>query len=868
MVQKSTFRKIGIAILALVVALVAVQLGFNYYLYKRIPQLVSTNTDYQVSYKNLDVGVLTGRIKASDVEIRTKSPDNPNVLRVEGTIDSMNVSQIGLIDAVLRNDLNAANITLHRATLLLRLNKPLEKQQGKKRKPARFSKIALVDSNIKVLRDDASDMVAIEELNLELYNLQLSEKDVEDKLPIAFDRYSISGKKFSFLTDSKYRITIDEITSKAKNMVLKNFHLKSEIPFLKYKARYPTSQNYFSLSIPHFEFQELLLKDRRIALENVLLENPSLKVHSTGAQRSKNTSPFLFDINLKNLDVKNAKVDFFTPKGVKIANAGSLDVNISELELNQESQKGNLPIDYKDFRIEGSQVQYATSTQSLSAAAMQFTPAQLLLRSPTYKSTSGSRADLQAQEVLLTFKSFLGNKEDFDLEGTNLGVKGLRGKIQLNKSNAQSKAYKPIAARLSQVQINAPALTVVNSQGKTFDFKNIHIRGNGFDLRQPSQRGVLPFKCEQSQLSFSSLRTVLDRNYTLSLGSTRMDGNLLASQKIQLLPRRSRAAFVASLPKEKDLYSLSLDRLQVNGIRDLWENRKVWNIEKVTLTGLRASIFRSKVPPDDTQHKPMYSALLRSIKQPLTIGSLSIGNSHLTYEEDTKKSEGPGKLVFGAFNLEASNVHTAHRKSGTKIPIEINARFMDVSPIDIKWNLDTGSPTDQFSISGNIWSLPAASLNAFVEPYLKIQTTGQINHIRFNYAGNQNQLSGSFAMKHKDLKVSILNQEGDKNKLLSAAANLLVKSNSGSFPATVTVENVERDPTKSFFNFFWLGMQEGLKKTLIGANADKTQQRVENTLNKTKEISENIKEIRTGTSPADSAQSPSKKGSFKLRRKQ
>ncbi|AYO58694.1 hypothetical protein CO230_11540 [Chryseobacterium sp. 6424] len=101
-------------------------------------------------------------------------------------------------------------------------------------------------------------------------------------------------------------------------------------------------------------------------------------------------------------------------------------------------------------------------------------------------------------------------------------------------------------------------------------------------------------------------------------------------------------------------------------------------------------------------------------------------------------------------------------------------------------------------------------------------------------------------MKHKDLKVSILREDGEKNKLLSAVANLIVRSDSGTYPESVVVDPVERDKTKSFFNLFWKGIEQGLKKTLIGKNAENTEKAVKNTMSGTKSAvaqgKENIKE--------------------------
>ena len=58
----------------------------------------------------------------------------------------------------------------------------------------------------------------------------------------------------------------------------------------------------------------------------------------------------------------------------------------------------------------------------------------------------------------------------------------------------------------------------------------------------------------------------------------------------------------------------------------------------------------------------------------------------------------------------------------------------------------------------------------------------------------------------------------------------------------VTVANVKRDPTKSFFNLFWRGIEDGLKLTLIGKNANKTEQSIKETINSVNEIKASLKD--------------------------
>ena len=96
------------------------------------------------------------------------------------------------------------------------------------------------------------------------------------------------------------------------------------------------------------------------------------------------------------------------------------------------------------------------------------------------------------------------------------------------------------------------------------------------------------------------------------------------------------------------------------------------------------------------------------------------------------------------------------------------------------------------------------------------------------------------------MKVALLKDDGEKNKLLSAVANIFVRSDSGKYPESVSVENVERDRTKSFFNLFWKGIEQGLKKTLLGTNIEKTEQAVKNTVENTKvALGQNKKDLDT-----------------------
>ena len=77
-----------------------------------------------------------------------------------------------------------------------------------------------------------------------------------------------------------------------------------------------------------------------------------------------------------------------------------------------------------------------------------------------------------------------------------------------------------------------------------------------------------------------------------------------------------------------------------------------------------------------------------------------------------------------------------------------------------------------------------------------------------------------------------------------------MKTNSGKYPESVLVEEVKRDNTKSFFNLLWRGIEQGLKRTLIGKKAPETEKTVKSVIKDTKstikESKQEIKETKKG----------------------
>lgn len=143
---------------------------------------------------------------------------------------------------------------------------------------------------------------------------------------------------------------------------------------------------------------------------------------------------------------------------------------------------------------------------------------------------------------------------------------------------------------------------------------------------------------------------------------------------------------------------------------------------------------------------------------------------------------------------------------------------METAKLTADWRFNPQEIDDSFHFQAKISRLDANRANMFTEPNLFVKMKGSIELLYLNIHGNRSSSNTDFAISYHDLKVELLNKRGrDKLKVISAIANIFVKRNSESTEGKLqeVKVKVERDQTKSIFNFLWKNTLEGLKKSIV-----------------------------------------------------
>lgn len=871
--MKKWVKKLLIGMGVLLIFFLLANFGLNIWLKNRLPNYIKNNTDYKVSYKTLDVDLGTGNIISTGITVNSKNPQNINVIGLQGTIDTLKISRFGIYDAIFNKQISSSDLLLASPNLNVILAKPIDNKTGKKRNPVLFENIRINNGSIHVFRHTKQKFLSVEQLDLFVENLQMTEESVESKLPVVFDKYDIKGKKFFFRPDNIYALKIDKITTTNGQMSVENFRLIPLLTFTQFKRYYPQKPNLFQFDIRKMDFKDVVLKKNRVSLANADFQNPILSVYTTSAVVKKSDKPLAYEVNLEDIKLNNATVQVMKPDGNKLFFARNLNVNVNQLKLNKETLEEAIPVAYKDFRFSGKDIHYSNH-QNINVESLALNPKSGEMRNisviPNVPAPGKASMNLTAAHI-----AFNINKWEFIDKKLNLDVKD----VLVNSVNGTVKAAdkKPegkINLKAIQFPIIIRKVTLKNSNiiydkgAQPLVFNDLNATVNNIELQEKANKDGMDLKIKDYFLTTRNF-AYKTKFYHMSVGLLKLNKNKVQLNNFLMKPLVSRAQFIKMIPVEKDLYDLKASQVTADGAWDLFSQNKFINASNVTVQGADAVIFRSKTPKDDPKEKPLYSRMLRSIKFPVQINTLDLKNSKLVYEEDTPESVGPGKLTFSNFNMNVKNLNSAKAKGKpTRVDIKINCSFMNLAPLSVNWNFDVADQRDVFNISGRTVNLPAQGINPFIRPYLHVTATGTIQEMLFNFRGNPKGLDGTFNLKHKDLKVAILDKNNrEKKGVLTAIANLVVRSNSGRLPEDVKVEGVPRDPTKSFFNLFWKGIESGLKKTLIGKNVDKTEESVKNTVSAVKDMKQSVKEIKEEVKnkkeSAPQTEEKKKKGLFK-----
>lgn len=817
--RKKWLLGIGISILILVLAF---PFALDFYLQKKLPDLVNDKTPYRIELKDFSLSLLKGDFTADELQISTKNPKDHSITQISGTVKKIELHDISIWKALFNKSYHADQLLLTDSKINVRLA-PKKKADKKQKKATDIHINNIIVSNVfaDIKNADGKPVFAGENINIKLKDIKQSDND--SKIPIAFQEFKIDANRIKIGVNEFYEVDADQILAANKTLELKKFHLK---PLQK-------SENYNAKNIFDFYSENLLATDFNISqdsliVSDIIFRHPDLKVTSTGkntVEKEKDKKKIDMKIGLRNVSFQKGKIVILQSDLAKTASIDQFNFRLSNIVFDKNTVKEKIPFRFTNHDIEADNIYFkANKLQAVNIKKIKSKDSNILIEklqvSALAKSANKDLFNINTDEIKIINNQtkYIGQKLSIKVDGIDIkspDIKITSANHQKQKSKKPGSTLPDFVAKLGFINISNGKLSQT-SQGKQklavekFDINLQQLSSNTADFKNHK-----PVTIGKRLINAQKINLDAGKYYTLKIAQLKNTGNKTDIKELKYLPKYSRAGFSKVIEKETDLYTISARNIAITDKNsDLFIN-PVIDINKVEIDGLNCNIYHDLAPADDHDPRVLFSKKLRNVKMPLFVKTVSIKNSALVYEEDAENGNIPGKLTFDKFGILINNVNNGKIKGRpTVITADANFAFYESAKTNVVWKFDVMNLQDEFTIKGHIQKLSADNVNLFVRPYLNITLDGKIDYLKFDYHGNNVGIAGKFYFKYNDMYVNLLNKKGKERKVLSTVANWFVKNESKGEPTHVVIEK-KRDPDKSFFNMLWQGIMEGLKKYVI-----------------------------------------------------
>ena len=329
----------------------------------------------------------------------------------------------------------------------------------------------------------------------------------------------------------------------------------------------------------------------------------------------------------------------------------------------------------------------------------------------------------------------------------------------------------------------------------------------------------VPFTFSEYGITIQNMTAPLGKFEVLQMKTMKLDNSSIHITNISLSTALSKLALSQEITYQRDHIQLEIPEINIENHNYIVSNDSLQvNFKSLILNAPNLEMYRDKSRLENFNRRPLYAELFRELPFKVAIDSVLIKHGMVRYEEDLPNEESAGVLSFEKLDADISNFsNLATNKENLKI--KLTADLMGVGSFNLDWEFKVQDTRNTFLISGELSNFNTANLNDFLVPNLRTKTTGTIDQLYFTISGDGNIATGDIKMRYEDFKFQVLNKERNGvKKVLSFIGNLFVNDGSKADTEGYRYGNIstERTKNKSFFNYLWINLQDGLLDVLTG----------------------------------------------------
>jgi hypothetical protein len=298
--------------------------------------------------------------------------------------------------------------------------------------------------------------------------------------------------------------------------------------------------------------------------------------------------------------------------------------------------------------------------------------------------------------------------------------------------------------------------------------------------------------------------------------------SIMIFDSLQIIPLYSKKDFARKAGKQTDrLFIKNRDiRLTHMDVKSFFEAGS-FIAKKIQVADLDINAYRDKNDKAIPVRSKTIPGIIRSIPFYLAIDTVSVKNATVIYEEVSKGSVYPGKLLFTNCNAELTGItnDSSLYDSQEKLHCHLQGMLMNKGKINVFMDFPLSTSATLFNCSGKLNTISFSDLNPFVEQNASISMKeGVIDSLSFAFKANEIHSTGTMKFIYHDLKIELLNQKTKQSNIFKDAMSvfahkLILKEDNpkGNNPVRESSIDINRDTTKFIFNYCWRSLLSGIK---------------------------------------------------------
>ncbi|AWG25092.1 DUF748 domain-containing protein [Flavobacterium kingsejongi] len=329
-------KKILIAVLGLVLLIVVVNIGLNFWIRKQLPSIINAKNEspYQITYKSLEVSLLDGNAIAKDIIIVPKSSLGKSTKAgIYATVKVIRIENISSWSLLFHNKIKARRLDVSEPeiTLYKDNDRPINNSKSINEnvvKPFRnvitVSDINLTKCNLKILSiKDNQVALIVKNLSIGLNGVILDDNTLQHKIPFQYESYSINCDSVFFRSDEFYRMSAINIRTTNDGLKLENFRMIPVYSRAGFIKRIPLEKDLFTLSAEALAIHDMkwgfkedvfFFDASRITLDTLFANIYRNKVSPDDLKTKKMYNQLLrelkFPLNVDTLQIRKSIVEY------------------------------------------------------------------------------------------------------------------------------------------------------------------------------------------------------------------------------------------------------------------------------------------------------------------------------------------------------------------------------------------------------------------------------------------------------------------------------------------------------------------------------------------------------------------------------